>query len=192
MTNYGAFTLTPKLLALLKPHFEDQEGRENCIYPDSEGNPTVGIGHLLASAEDAVKLPFVRCPSGTPATRGEISGVWHLVKATSSPCRNLLLPDADIDELFVKDLNKFAPVLFKNFGSLGFIPQPAVIALYDMAFNLGGFLAFPRLRLAVLTQDWDLVAGESHRLGIGERRNKLIRALFLEAAKVKPPETQRA
>jgi GH24 family phage-related lysozyme (muramidase) len=190
MDYHGPFALTPELLARLKPHFEDQEGRENCIYPDSEGNPTTGIGHLLATAGDAMKLTFQRA-DGKPASQAEIRAAWLLVKSTGRRVQNVFLSEVDIDALFLQDLKRFLPVLVKNFGTLVDVPQQAVIALYDMAFNLGGFYEFPRLRMAVLAEDWMLAAEESHRLGIGARRNKLTRALLLQAAG-KPPETQRA
>jgi GH24 family phage-related lysozyme (muramidase) len=189
MENYGPFTLTPDLLERLKPHFEDQEGRESVIYPDSEGNPTTGIGHLLAHVEDAIKLPF-RLPDGKLATQAEIKSAWYRVRTTGRRVQNVLLAEKDIDSLFLQDLKRFTTLLFRNFGTLVDIPQPAVIALYDMAFNLGGFYEFPRLRMAVLAEDWNLAAEECHRLGIGSRRNTLTRALFLQA--VKPPATQRA
>lgn len=192
MSNYGPFTLTPALLVRLKSHFEDQEGRENCIYPDSEGNPTTGVGHLLATALSATTLPF-KHPDGKPATKPEINAAWHLVKTTGRRCQNLLLTESAIDELLVADLNRFAPVLYRNFGSLKDVPAPAIVGLYDMAFNLGGFYEFPRLRMAVLIKDWELAAQESHRLGIGNRRNTLTRALFLQAAEAdKLPQTQKA
>lgn len=190
MDNFGPFTLTPSLLERLKPHIESQEGRENCIYPDSLGNATTGIGHLLAMVEDAMKLPFRR-PDGKLASAAEIKSAWYLVRSTGRRVQNILLPEGDIDALFLQDLKRFTPVLFRNFGTLVDIPQPAVVALYDMAFNLGGFHDFPRLRMAVLAEDWNLAAEECHRLGIGARRNSDTRLLFLQAA-AKPPETQRA
>jgi GH24 family phage-related lysozyme (muramidase) len=138
-----------------------------------------------------MQLPFRR-PDGKPATQQEINAAWHLVKTTGRRVQNVLLPEADIDAIFIQDLRRFGPLLNRNFGSLKNIPEPAIIALYDMAFNLGGFVAFPRLRMAVLAQDWELAATECQRLGIGARRNRLTQMLFLAAGKPKPLEIRKA
>lgn len=191
MDNLGPFTLTPELVKTLQPTFEDQEGRVPYIYADTRGNPTVGIGHLLREPCDAMRLPFCR-KDGTPATQAEIGSAYGLVRSTRTPCQLVCLSGPAIDAIFAADLLEKARLLYRNFGNES-IPRPAVLALFDMAFNLGGFYSFPKLRLAVLTGDWKLAAAESHREGIAERRNMSTRKLFLEAAQgPQLPTTQKA
>ena len=48
----------PLKMEILRKHLEDEEGRFRAMYPDPDGNVTVGIGHKLGGVEDASELPF--------------------------------------------------------------------------------------------------------------------------------------
>ena len=181
------FALTPEFEPILRRMFEDQEGRIPWMYPDSEGNVTAGIGHLLPDALSAFALPFIFRESGIPATTNQIVDAWNYVKAAGKPYRFLILREPDIDALWLKDCQRFLPVLRRAFP-IASVPTSAKLGLWDMVFNLGSFRAFPELTKAVLAGDWNRVAQESKRRKIGERRNIATRLLFEAAAHQAPLE----
>lgn len=69
---------------------DDIEGRRNHEYPDVEGNPTIGIGHLLTRSE---------------LTSGKILVGGRYVKYREG------LTEADIDMLFAEDLDPVETVI---------------------------------------------------------------------------------
>lgn len=180
-TSNGPFELTPELEARLYPLLEDHEGRVRYIYPDSAGNPTVGVGHLLIDAQAACKLPFVRSSDMMRASAGEIEHVWDTVRLTRKPDITLFLQPKIIDNTLKADVIDCQWKLKRNFGTTLEIPLAAVIGLYDMMFNIGTLVAFPKLKTAIKMGDYNLAANESKRTGIGDGRNQRTRLLFLEA-----------
>ena len=71
--------------------------------------------------------------------------------------------------------------LFPYFGNY---PLNAQIALWDMAYNLGvGGLGgkFPSFCKAILAEDWEEAAAQSHREKIAEERNDFVFDLLMEA-----------
>ena len=110
------------------------EKSKPCVYKDSKGNPTVGVGFNLNKA----------------GARGEIEGVGADYDAVlnGSQC----LDDGQIEKLFNKDMNEANSCakswLGSSWSALGSDPQSAVS---DMAFNMGcGKLrGFVKLRAAL-------------------------------------------
>ena len=50
-------------MAMCVNNLNKHEGFKNAMYKDQKGNVTVGIGHLLSTAEMAAALPFTRTHS---------------------------------------------------------------------------------------------------------------------------------
>jgi hypothetical protein len=136
-------------------------------------------------------LPLKVRNENRPATPEEIRGAWIYVRQQRAPYRKLYLEDPDIDRLLNQDCLRCQYPLRRAFGSTLDIPRPAVLALWDMAFNLGSFGAFPKLRMAIAIGDYDLAAQECIRRSIGKNRNDMTREMLLEAgqmAAVKLPD----
>ena len=174
-----------KLAALVESH----EGRLRSMYPDSAGNVTVGVGHLLANVAVASDLPFYHVAPGQPhdrtrATRQQICAGWAFVKNNHKLYPALELSDEDIDKLRDADLASASTVVRHFFPAA--IPDPVAVALGDMAFNLGSFHKFPKLVAAVERSDWQQAASECERRGISHRRNEDTRQLFLIAMEGSP------
>ena len=61
-------------------HAETFEGNVPWTYQDSDGNVTVGIGHLLKDAAEAKQLFFVRRGTGIRASAAEIDRAFVAVE----------------------------------------------------------------------------------------------------------------
>lgn len=166
------------------------EGCVAWIYPDGRGNPTVGVGHLLRSAKDAITLPFVVAETGRPATVQQIAAAWASVRHTGRPARELILSDPDINKLLDRDIEEREPIFERTFGGVE-LPESVELGLWDILFNTGGFDGWPRLTAAVRAGDWETAAKESKRIegraGVSHERNETTRLLFLDAL---PPDQE--
>lgn len=180
--------MTDEFRGKLRTLLTGREGRVPWMYPDDEGNVTLGIGHLLATAGDALALGFplwVGSPSnGKKATIQQICAAWGYVKQTRKPYRGLVLAESDIDALCDRDIDQKEPVITHTFPGVVF-PEPAALAIWDMVFNLGSFHAFPDLVGAIndTPPNWRIAARECLRKEsqVGKARNQATQALFLAA-----------
>ena len=171
------------------------------MYQDSEGNVTVGIGHLLPDAAAAKALPFVRGGTNTAATQREIEEAFDAVKGATHltgkaatefrPLTTLELPSTEIEELLKSDVDtKLAELkATKEFRDYETYPPTAKFGLLDMAFTLGVAKTkriFDDFTAAVRRRDWMLAAHESQRRQPKKERNDQVRAWFLRAALDEP------
>jgi GH24 family phage-related lysozyme (muramidase) len=170
--------VTPALKQKLVSLLSDHEGRIPWMYPDSNGNVTVGVGHLLPSALSAMNLGFPFWINRRKATAQEICSAWAYVRHTSTPFKTLTLAEPDIDALLGQDLERFEPIVAATFPNI-VLPESAEIAVWDMVFNLGSFAKFPKFVAAVRAGDWAAAAAESKRRDIGVSRNRDTAQAFL-------------
>lgn len=172
------------------------EGRVPWMYPDSEGNVTIGVGHLIPNAESGTGLPLMARKAKRAATPDEIRAAWTYVRTNRQPYRDVYLEEPAIDKLLEQDCARCQYPLRRAFGTALDLPRPAVIALWDMAFNLGSFGAFPRLRMAIAIGDFEMASQECVRRSIGKIRNDMTREMLLDAglmaAAKLPDKPQRA
>jgi len=131
-------TATPPAPALLdrvqlRHELERDEGVKYEIYRDSEGYPTLGIGHLI-TPED----PEYGEPIGTPVSADTVERYYQ----------------QDVQEK-IDDTR----VLFPKFDSF---PHDLKLILVNMMFNLGmtRLRKFKRMRAAIDARDWDRAATE--------------------------------
>jgi hypothetical protein len=164
------------------------EGRANWMYLDSRGNVTIGVGQLIASAQDAIPFHFRR-PNADFATNAEIEQEYNLVKtmfpghvaAAYRRSNSLLLPDTDIDLILKRTLIECAADLSHQFADFVDFPDAVKLALLDMRFNLGerGLETdFPRFCIAVESQQWDAAGALCQRRGPNAARNAWTRTQF--------------
>lgn len=67
-------------LATFRSHALIAEAKIRHMYLDSDGNVTVGIGHLLRDADAAAKLAFVVRGSGAPTAPEHVRAAYAKVK----------------------------------------------------------------------------------------------------------------
>lgn len=181
-------SLLEKAAALIGPF----EGRVSHMYLDSVGVVTCGVGCALPLIVDAQALRW-QFPDGAEASPLEIEAEWQRV-AAAVPGRRaetyrgitaLDLPDDEIDRIFRRRLRDKLDHLAEHFPAIATFPEPAQIALLDLAYNLGASAIvrkFPRLTIAVRHQDWRTAAQECYRPQARDRRNAAVKELFLAAA----------
>ena len=167
-----------KLAELIEQH----EGRVRYMYPDSLGNVTVGVGHLLATVGAAAQLPFYSADGQKRAGLGAICSAFASVRNQHKPYHALILFDEDIDKLLDADMGEAIASLKRTFPeNYHALPDTVTVALADIAYNCGTLHAFPKLIAAVREGNWQLAAEECRRRNIGETRNEDTRQMFLAA-----------
>jgi len=166
------------------------EGCVSHMYQCTGGDVTIGVGHAILAAADAVNLSW--SVSGSPATAAQAQSDFAKVAAAPkglaagkyeglTQCR---LSADDIDALLLSDVELFESKLGGALPRWPHYPEPAQEALFDMGYNLGvaGLLKFHGLLAAADAGQWTTAAARCHRRGIGEARNRETAKLFLEAA----------
>jgi GH24 family phage-related lysozyme (muramidase) len=184
------------------------EGEVAHLYLDSRGNPTIGVGFLMANANQFCALNLVHKQSGKPASNSEKQAEYKKISKQKSGYKaswyaqfcELTLPSHETDKFLHKHLVQFKQELNKVFSKQsGFncqfeqMPLSAQYALLDMAFNLGTpHLAknWPRLHQAIKQQDWHCAAQECSRRHIQSERNAATEQLFKQASKTSSPTTK--
>jgi len=180
------------------------EGEIAHLYLDSRGNPTIGVGFLIANANQFCALNLVHKKSGKPASEREKQAEYKRVSKQKSGYKanwyaqfcELTLPSHETDKLLHKHLIQFKQELSSVFSKQsGFncqfeqMPLSAQYALLDMAFNLGtSHLAknWPKLHQAIKQQDWHCAAQECSRRHIQSERNAATEQLFKQANSTQP------
>lgn len=153
---------------------ERSEGRVAWLYLDNAEHPnvTVGVGCLIATVDDARRLPFRRA-DGTPATPDAIATDFFRVRSMRGGLRatayrgDLTLTDADIDALAFTRLRHAEAALPSVFPEYGSFPLGVRQALLDLAWNVGlgawpGLRGWDRLRAALASRPpaYDVAATE--------------------------------
>jgi GH24 family phage-related lysozyme (muramidase) len=180
-------------IAALRRDLLRWEGETRHMYRDSNGFVTTGIGHLLKTAEAAVKLPWVHASTGHPASSSEVRTAFSSIAGMTANHKapyyengsDLRLPTNVVRDLAEQRLEReFLPGVRRLCPHFDNYPAPAQSALVDMAYNLGvgGLGKFKKLIAACERGDFATAAVESHRKSRHEHRNDATRALFLEAA----------
>ena len=170
---------------------QEFEGCVPWMYLDTVGKVTVGIGIMLTDAGAAAALPFL--VQGAVASRSEIEAEFHRVSAMP---RGLVpkryggagcpeLSAATMEAHLRTTLTGFEADLRRRLPGYDGLPDPAKMALLDMAYNLGpaGLLeGYPRMLSAVAAGEWAVAAAECVRHGISAERNAWTRLELLGAA----------
>lgn len=179
----------------LKAH----EGFKNSMYKDTGGHITVGIGHMLSSAEMAAGLPFTRTKTThahgddmeheEAVSKADITSAFNnFTKDSKSIPANLHLSNDDVIGQCIKDVQTAEKGLRGLYSGYDNFPNEGKTALVDMAFNLGISKlrnGFPNFNAAINRNDWNGAADESHRTGIGDKRNSDTKAQLQQAGKKK-------
>lgn len=129
----------------LKAH----EGFKNTMYKDQNGNITIGIGHLLATADMAASLPFTQTTtiheqgddieSESSVSKSTIINAYNKYKKDKSavaPSFLTLSNDAVIGQC-ISDVQSTETGLRTLYSGYDGFSNSRKTALVDMAFNLG-------------------------------------------------------
>ena len=181
--------MSKRAIELLK----DGEGSISHMYLDTRANVTVAVGQLLATVAAAKELPFVQRGTAQAATPEDIEADFNEVKnqptgkvaQSYKSATKLDLPANEIDALLQRRIDGFEAQLRGEFSQYDSYPEDAQLGILDMAFNLGtnGLVTkFPSFTKAALARDWSTCAKQCRRLGIGDVRNEVTKALFESAA----------
>ena len=157
------------------------------------GRVTVGIGHAIASPNDAVSLLFIDGTGARPPEQDIRDGFSRVLNAplpSNTPASSFkqftafTMDAANRDALARSDIGRFATRIEKAYLDFPSWPAPAQTAVIDMVFNVGlaGFGKFKKLIAAIRARDWEQAAVECHRRGIGDDRNAATAALFRSCA----------
>ena len=174
-------------MSMCTTNLKVHEGFKNNMYKDSEGNVTVGIGHLLANSDMAASLPFTRTRtvhghgddmmSEVSVPSSEIRSTFDSYKAGtgSAPTALHLSNDAVIGQC-IKDVQTTEAGLRGLYSGYDDFSNARKTALVDMGFNLGIpklTKSFPKFNAAVNRGDWNEAAAQSHRTlnQRGDQRN---------------------
>jgi hypothetical protein len=177
----------------------------------SEGVVTVGIGFALPKESDVDPFTWYERSSRKKVMRDAARKEWRntkdLLKGKSKQYyrdnTTLELSDSEINSIFNRKLFKLQQDLRREFGIAGIVfdhlPVPVQEAMYDMGWNMGAAFInkvdpekarkmrwknapmWPKLTTALFLRDWEGVAAQSERGGVGEIRNQDIKDLIRTA-----------
>lgn len=122
--------LKQKLTLLLRKH----EGCELQVYPDTENEPTIGIGRCLSTKgltkEECDYLKLSTYDKNSVIAKLEVRGITQ----------------DEAEYLLSNDIDYFTEQLGKRLFGFNVLPEQAKIVLTDMCFNLGvdGLLEFTK------------------------------------------------
>jgi GH24 family phage-related lysozyme (muramidase) len=166
------------------------------MYLDTQGNVTIGIGHLIPSAAAARLLSLVTNEGNNAASSEAKAAEWTTIhdKPTGHSASyyrqftTLHIEQAEIDSLLLHDMETAESTLPNKFNGYSGFPASAKEGLIDMIFNIGAtrFNAtkWPNFFAAVNANppDWTTAANESNRPQVSDDRNLEVRNLFLSAS----------
>ncbi len=166
------------------------------MYLDTEGNVTVGIGHLVEDVDEAKALSFIKRGTNVGATATEIeqdfnrvkqSGLVNAIAPAFKPLTSLTMTEADAVDLALKDMEEFLKILRdpKYFPEFETYPALAKMGILDLAYNVGADDArfdYNETAAAVLRRNWKK-AGIEQRTNREVGRVDVVQAWFNQAAR---------
>ncbi len=192
-------TLRQKLFLRHLKH-PDVENYLPYMYRDSDGNVTVGIGHLLPTASDAKNLDFFTRGPNVAAEDLDIERAFNRVKNAPLPQNtvptaferfsNIRISEAYAETLALDIMDDFQRIVrsrdyYPEFDSY---PVLAKMGLLDLVYNRGAKGArddYKRTTAAVRRRNWKQ-AGIEQRDGRRVARANIVQAWFNRAAQQEP------
>lgn len=143
------------------------EGRVPCMYCDTFGYVTTGVGNLINALPEALALPW-QLADGSPADKATVAAEWHMlhdngqhygrlkwtVYAKQLKCR---LSDQAIDDLVKRTLSRNEAEFRKRWPSYDTFPADAQLAIISMSWAVGSafYRKFHNLAGCIDREDWD-------------------------------------
>lgn len=177
------------------------------LYLDTEGNVTVGVGHMIPNAASMADVSLYRtgelAPADSVEKRDEYIAIKNQPYGRDYPAHYyqttaaLFMRDDDISaqrdrhiQTFYWELKSYYTTANGFPSELDDMPEEVQLALFDMVFNLGitklrnQYILFNN---ALKAERWKDAAAQSNRLGIQPTRNQYVRTLLMAAAANKQP-----
>lgn len=185
------------LLKAVAARLREEEGTPNYIYLDTKGLRSVGVGINVDKWKDFSEVNWN--VNGCPATYEEQleafnkygdlkkQGYWG-DKITSDHFEfksNLRITEEEKERLLMKHLENDLAALEKYVPEFKSFPTELQEVLLDIRYNTGnaGRGKWPKLYEAIEREDLIEMAKQTHRTGIGEKRNKWAREKILSIKK---------
>jgi GH24 family phage-related lysozyme (muramidase) len=160
------------------------------LYLDSSKYPTVGIGCMIPTVEEAQKYPWKIGDHAASAL--DIAFGYNSIKAHAgqnlrasayADVSDLRLSQEDVEAIARIKIGEVARALHGMWPMFDQFPVSAQFAIYDMAWNLGvaGLSKFEHLCEAITARDWKAAARSCHRKTCREERNEWTSAHFYVA-----------
>lgn len=173
------------------------EGVVGYLYCDVRGLVTTSIGVLVDPISLVDGIPFQH-PNGSFATKAEIRGAWHVVKARQdlrmhgggkyAPLTDLRLSPEAIELVAFRKLDDTVAKLRKRFPEWDEWPADAQLAIGgSLAWACGPNFRFPKLDAALRAWDFKTAALEckiANEHGTIKERNKAQKLCLVNAADV--------
>lgn len=198
-----------------RAHVLDFEDHVTYMYLDCEGLVTVGLGHQIQKAENAVKMTFRYRNQPGDVDVADIKTAYDAVMNSGLKCKHhtrfeklaaidsriefdLDLDLNEIERMFDEDVRGFLKELNDKYHDFETYPASAQYGMLDLIYNIGnvGFFEpnFPKFREALAFRNWTELAEQSHRKEVingkhnetMERRNLVVRDWFLKAIEDEP------
>jgi hypothetical protein len=169
------------------------------MYQDSEGNVTVGIGHLLRTADDATPLNFIKLGPNVGATAIHIEKAFDRVKrapvggntvaAAFEKLTHIRISEAEAEMRALDKMNEFLGFITQTyFPEFHTFPVLAKMGHLDLAYTSGAEGSrkkYKRFAAAVDRRDWKQ-AGVEQRDGRKAPRIEFVQAWYNQAAQQEP------
>lgn len=157
-------------------HFIRYEGKVPHMYLCTGDRVTVGIGHMIPSADDAAKLAFgLAAPEAVAAEWNRVASMnpgrmAHFYRRDGQP----IMHETEILRLFWADIEAFQASLRAIVTDYDLLPGSVQLALLDMIYTLGptGFKAYRRMLGHIKARNWRGAAAECARGGISIRGDR--------------------
>ena len=144
------------------------EGSIPHLYLDTQGFVTVGIGFLLPTLEAAKKIGM--------EPPDKIEADWNAVTAAPKArvasfykqFTSCTLPQDVLKVEFNRRIQEFANYLYPTYDLANY-PEDAVVAILDMAYNLGAgalLKKWPKFKAACQARDWQTASTQCVRKGV--------------------------
>ena len=166
------------------------EGKIPYLYLDPDGNVTGGCGHLFRTPQEVADISGCSLQDATEAFDAvKVAEAGHEAHWYET-LTDMRLTDDQITALLASDQQRSIGLCSRTIQTWDSLPQPAQIALADIAFNTGSLTGWPSLCMAVAAGNWAEAAIQCHRKeipapgGVQSERNIATAQLFSNIAAV--------
>ena len=190
--------MTDREIIKFLEHAEKHEGKINYMYICIAGKITTGIGCVLHSVAEALRMEWrdlngnlvdnktikkaYRLLSDMPAGKKHSYYIMHM----PDECK-IFLSDGAVYKLAIDKIkNNYLPVLTHEFNGFEFYPSSVKIALLDIIYAVGAFSVrhgWPKLKVHCAAGRFDKASNEVKISSQRPKFNKLRKQMMLDAAK---------
>ena len=190
--------MTDKEIMAYLDYAQKHEGKISYMYLCTAGKITTGIGCVLHSVADALRIRW-RDLDGNIVGDDTVKRAYLLlsemlvgrkhnyyINKMPNECK-IFIDDEDIIKLAMNKIkNNYLPILTQEFNGFEFYPSSAKIALLDIIYAVGAFSVrhgWPKLKAYCAASRFDKAAKEVKIISQRKEFNKLRKQMMMDAAK---------